>query len=74
MLPGCILKKFKVMDEGSKKWGLGEGEGNWSSSTEAKYLGSNHITLSSISLLAPGRFRGLRELGVSLDWNSKERP
>ena len=54
-----------------KKKSGGE-NGNGSSSKEAKYVISNHITFSSISLLAPGRFGGLRELGVSLGWNQKE--
>lgn len=31
------------------------------------YESSNHVTFSSISLLAPGGFGGLGELGVSLD-------
>lgn len=41
-------------------------------SKEATNTSSNHVTFSSISLLAPGRFRGLGELGVSLDWNDRE--
>lgn len=41
-------------------------------SKEATNTSSNHVTFSSISLLAPGRFRGLGELGVSLDWNGRE--
>lgn len=52
----------------------GREDGNGSSSKEAKNVISNHITFSSISLLAPGRFRGLRELGGSLGWNRKESP
>lgn len=31
------------------------------------YESSHHVTFSSISLLAPGGFGGLGELGVSLD-------
>lgn len=33
---------------------------------------STSITFSSISLPASGRFRGLEELGVSLDWKRRQ--
>lgn len=43
-----------------KTGGRGKGGG-------INYVSSNHVTFSSISLLAPGGFGGLGELGVSLD-------
>lgn len=72
-----ILKKLEVMDEDNIDEWANEAEDSREKKGGGirklyKYTSSNHITFSSISLLAPGRFRGLREPGVSLDWNGEE--
>lgn len=55
------------MDEGSiDEWENEADDCGGRKGGEINYVSSNHVTFSSISLLAPGGFGGLGELGVSL--------